>query len=159
MRRCGARLREERGVALVEFALVAPLLMLLLFGMLDFGKAFNYWIDETHLANMGARMAVVENWPTKNSQSLQDYIREQADTAELRDSTKTRVCIELDPAQGAAKGSPVTVRLRHEYEWLDFIRNSLPFIKNDEPLFIKAHSTMRLEKDTQDFTAANPAGC
>ena len=40
---------EERGVALVEFALVAPILLVLLFGMLDFGRVFNYWIDATHL--------------------------------------------------------------------------------------------------------------
>ena len=45
---------EERGVALVEFALVAPILLVLLFGMLDFGRVFNYWIDATHLANEGA---------------------------------------------------------------------------------------------------------
>ena len=44
---------REAGVALVEFALVLPLLLVILFGMLDFGKAFNYWIDTTHLANSG----------------------------------------------------------------------------------------------------------
>ena len=54
---------SEAGVALVEFALVLPLLLLLLFGMLDFGKAFNYWIDETHLANEGARWAGVNKNP------------------------------------------------------------------------------------------------
>ena len=45
----------------MEFALVLPLLLLILIGMLDFGKIFNYWIDETHLANEGARYAVVED--------------------------------------------------------------------------------------------------
>ena len=54
---------EERGVALVEFALVLPILLVLLFGMLDFGRAFNYWIDSTHLANEGARWAVVNKNP------------------------------------------------------------------------------------------------
>ena len=38
---------------------VLPLLMMLLLGMLDFGKAFNSWIDETHMANVGARLASV----------------------------------------------------------------------------------------------------
>jgi Flp pilus assembly protein TadG len=51
---------SEDGAALVEFALILPILVVLLFGMLEFGKAFNYWIDETHLANEGARWAVVD---------------------------------------------------------------------------------------------------
>src|SRR5215211_4186607 len=42
---------DERGVALVEFALVLPILLLILFGVIEFGKAFTMWIDETHLAN------------------------------------------------------------------------------------------------------------
>jgi Flp pilus assembly protein TadG len=155
-RRRGARLREERGVALVEFALVAPLLMLLLFGMVDFGKAFNYWIDETHLANMGARMAVVDYWPTKGSQSLQDYVREQADTGELRDNAI--VCI--DYSAGHVQGQPITVTVQlPAYEWINFIKNKLDFKPPHPPTKITAHSTMRLEKDTSDYTVANPPGC
>ena len=60
-RACGAG--EERGVALVEFALVAPILLVILLGILDFGKAFNYWIDQTQLASAGARWAVVDAAP------------------------------------------------------------------------------------------------
>ena len=43
--------------------LVLPLLLVILFAMLDFGRVFNYWIDSTHLANEGARWAVVNNNP------------------------------------------------------------------------------------------------
>src|SRR6266550_4310535 len=57
---------DDRGVALVEFALVLPLILLLLLGMIDFGKAFNYWNDETHLANEAARFAAVNNSPDQN---------------------------------------------------------------------------------------------
>src|SRR5919199_1947026 len=77
------RWRDERGVALTEFALVLPLLLLLILGMVDFGKAFNYWIDETHLASEGSRWAVIDKWPTKGSSTLQQYILSQLDTAEL----------------------------------------------------------------------------
>src|SRR5437867_1360914 len=51
--------KDTRGTALAELALVLPLLLVLIMGMLDFGKAFNEWIDETHLANEGARLAAV----------------------------------------------------------------------------------------------------
>src|SRR5436190_2372517 len=81
---------DERGVALVEFALVLPLILLLMFGMIDFGKAFNYWNDETHLANEAARFAAVNSSPTKNpdgtptAKSLNAAILGQADTGELK---------------------------------------------------------------------------
>src|SRR5919199_6301171 len=63
LRRVLSRCREDRGVALTEMALVLPLLLLLILGMIDFGKAINYWIDNTHLANAGARLAVVNGNP------------------------------------------------------------------------------------------------
>ena len=37
--------KDTRGTALAELALVLPLLLVLIMGMLDFGKAFNEWID------------------------------------------------------------------------------------------------------------------
>ena len=54
------RLRGESGAAIVEFALILPFLVLIIVLMLDFGRAFNYWISVTHLASEGARLAAVE---------------------------------------------------------------------------------------------------
>src|ERR671924_1310118 len=84
-RKAGCRARSEEGVALVEFALILPILVLLLFGMLDFGKAYNYWIDETHLAAVGARYAAVNKNPgAAGGVTLQSWIASQANTSELR---------------------------------------------------------------------------
>src|SRR6266487_7023935 len=86
VRSVGRRAHDERGAALAEFALVAPLVLLLLFAIFDFGKAINYWIDETHLANEGARLAVVNNNPGAGLSTpvrLQQYILGQVDSAEL----------------------------------------------------------------------------
>ena len=57
------RLRGERGAALAELAIVIPLLLVLLFGMIEFGRVFTSWIDQTHLANEGARLAAVNYCP------------------------------------------------------------------------------------------------
>ncbi len=56
--------REEVGAAAVEFALLLPLLVLLLFGLIEFGMAFNTRIQATNAAREAARMAVVgvDNW-------------------------------------------------------------------------------------------------
>ena len=56
--------RDEDGAAAVEFALLLPLIVLLLFGIIEFGLAFNTRIQATNAAREGARMAIVGigNW-------------------------------------------------------------------------------------------------
>lgn len=55
-------MREEGGGAAVEFALVLPILVLLVFGIVEFGGAFNTDLSVTHAAREGARLAAVGNW-------------------------------------------------------------------------------------------------
>ena len=47
----------------MEFALIAPLLFLLLFGIIDFGRALDYYNQVTQLAGQGARAAAVNRNP------------------------------------------------------------------------------------------------
>jgi Flp pilus assembly protein TadG len=49
------RKRSERGAAAVEFALVLPFLLLLVFGIIEFGFIFNRYISVTHAAREGVR--------------------------------------------------------------------------------------------------------
>ena len=55
------RSRQESGQALVEFALVLPVLILLVVGIIDFGFAFNSWNTTQNAAREGARIAAVSN--------------------------------------------------------------------------------------------------
>lgn len=50
--------RSQRGVALVEFALVLPLLIVLLFSVWELGRIFDAWLVVTNAAREGARYAV-----------------------------------------------------------------------------------------------------
>jgi Flp pilus assembly protein TadG len=50
------RATRDRGAAAVEFALVLPLLIALVFGLIDFGRAYNQQISLTQLAREGARL-------------------------------------------------------------------------------------------------------
>ena len=52
-----AYLREQRSQALIEFALVSPVLLLLLFGTIDIGRAVFYYDTLNHAAREGARLA------------------------------------------------------------------------------------------------------
>jgi Flp pilus assembly protein TadG len=51
--------RDERGQALVEFALILPIILLLVVGMLEFARAWNLHQVMTDAAREGARRAVL----------------------------------------------------------------------------------------------------
>lgn len=54
---------NERGANLVEFALLAPLLILLVFGIIEFSWVFAQNINVRHGAREGARLAAVNFTP------------------------------------------------------------------------------------------------
>ena len=49
---------RQRSQALIEFALVSPVLLLLLFGVIDIGRAIFYYDTLNHAAREGARVAI-----------------------------------------------------------------------------------------------------
>ncbi|MGO4383770.1 TadE/TadG family type IV pilus assembly protein [Specibacter sp. RAF43] len=53
------RTGSERGAAAVEFALLLPILLLLVIGIMEFGRAFNVQISASNAAREGARYAAV----------------------------------------------------------------------------------------------------
>lgn len=52
--------RAERGANLIEFALVAPLLVVLLFGLIEFGWGMAQQVDVRHKAREALRIAIVD---------------------------------------------------------------------------------------------------
>jgi Flp pilus assembly protein TadG len=169
---------QEQGQALVEFLLVSPLLLLLVFGVLEFGKALNYWIDLTHLANEGSRYASVNRWPgcptsdtgTCTPTSLSQYVVAQTNTSELatgkagsnvEDPLGVTVCY---PTSGTSAGAPIQVRVSTVYK-LQLVNGILGLVGlgNVADIDMSAKSTMRLERTPtadrvlQDAPAACPA--
>lgn len=56
--------RNERGAAAVEFAIVLPVLLLMLLGIMEFGRAYNTQLSLTHAAREGVRVMAITNNPT-----------------------------------------------------------------------------------------------
>jgi hypothetical protein len=115
---------RQEGQALVEFALIAPLFLLLVAGIIQFGVALNYWLDLQRIANQGARWAVVNHFPDPDNPcsradlpedcppgALQEYLRSSPVSGGL--DPKVRICFEEETGMpsGATVGDPVTVRL------------------------------------------------
>jgi len=129
--------RSERGTALVEFALIAPLLFFLVFGIIEFGRALNYYNDLTQLSGQGARAAIVSRNPdgtavgtanadcAANNQTIQCQIAKTYPTdGELKNGIS--VCLGTLQSDGTIStpttpltiGSPVTVRTKFPFHFL-----------------------------------------
>jgi len=138
---------SESGVALVEFALILPLVIVILFGILDFGRAFNYWIDMTHLSNEGSRWAAVNRNPGA-PETLQRYLQCNANTEELKNggsqSVPDALLIDLQFPNGGTPliGDPVVVTATTTFNWLPFLGDAVGVGSTS----ITASSTMRLEQ-------------
>lgn len=55
--------RAERGAVAVEFAIVLPVLLALVMGIMEFGRAFNTQISLTNAAREGVRVMAISNDP------------------------------------------------------------------------------------------------
>lgn len=68
--------RSDRGVALVEAAVILPLLVLVSVGIFEFGRAYQTWQVLTNAAREGARVAVLPNITASAAQQrVRDYMQ------------------------------------------------------------------------------------
>jgi hypothetical protein len=83
--------RGQDGAAAVEFALLLPLLVLLLFGFIQFGLAFNTRIQATNAAREAARQAVVgiDNWNDVGGVPFWQLVRNRAGVGSISNCTFT----------------------------------------------------------------------
>jgi len=120
-----SKLRNEKGASAVEFALVLPIFISVIFGIFQFGIAFNNWIAITHAAREGARLAAVKQY---NEQR----VRDSAPSVQIQSITVS--------GQGGSIGSPVTVRVTG-----NVLNIEIPFVGN-WPVTLTSTAVMRLEQ-------------
>ncbi len=68
-----ARLRDQRGQSVTEFALVLPILMLILIAILQFGVVFKQHLTLTDAVREGARKAAVSRYLS----DPEDYVKKE----------------------------------------------------------------------------------
>ena len=110
-RRRGPTTSSERGQALVEFALVLPVLLLLLFGIVEFGLAFNAAV-EVNFVSRSAALLAAEGGRAEGTDCMVLRAIEQDMTAPASPTRISRVEIYWSDANGDQLASNVNVYTR-----------------------------------------------
>jgi Flp pilus assembly protein TadG len=106
--------RVGRGQALVELALVVPILLLMVVGVMEFGRAWNMSQVITDGARQGARMAALLN----NSSADQDSVRRVVQRAlQAGNIVATDDMIAIDNGWKAGTNTPVSVTVSVPYDF------------------------------------------
>jgi Flp pilus assembly protein TadG len=83
-------LGRERGAYLAEFSVIGSVLVLFLFGILEFGRAIWVYNSIAHSVREGTRYAIVrgeESGRTASADDIRDYVRERAGINTLQVTT------------------------------------------------------------------------
>src|SRR5262245_387176 len=103
-------LRDDRGQAMTEMALVLPILTALLIGIFQFGILYNNHITLTDATRAGARKAAVSRFAGDNGAAAAAAVRAAADNL---DQSKLKVSV--TSTNWNVGGSDVTVSASYDY--------------------------------------------
>jgi Flp pilus assembly protein TadG len=103
------QIRNEQGQTMTEFALVLPVLALILFAVIQFGIVFNNYVTLTDATRAGARKAAVSRQDPNHDQDVIAAVRNSASDL---DSSKLSV---PPPTSTWASGDDVTVTASYPY--------------------------------------------
>jgi len=147
------RLRKnESGQTLVEFALIASLLFLILFGIIEFGRIFHAYLVVTSAAREGARKAAVTSNAAAIQASVESAVASLSTNVVL--TTKDNVLSTTPPAAGQVlyaiyyppsgtreQFNPVEIYIKSRVDLV------VPIISNivGTPYLARAYAVMRVE--------------
>jgi len=112
------RERRENGAVAVEFALLAPVLILLLLGIMEFGRAYNAQITLSSAAREGVRVMAINNSPAAARTAAKNA------AAGLQPPlTDANITVSPSPC---TSGTPVTVTISYTLSTMTGIAGPFP---------------------------------
>ncbi|MBI0577633.1 pilus assembly protein [Neobacillus cucumis] len=124
-------MKSEKGQSLVEFALIIPMLMLLLFGIIDFARIFHVYLTMDHAGREAARAASIG----KDDSTIKSTAVFDASNIGL-----TTDKITITPTGTRSSGSNVNITITYPITFLT------PLIGNIVgPITLKDTTVMRVE--------------
>ncbi|VBB06615.1 Hypothetical protein LUCI_1851 [Lucifera butyrica] len=133
MRRIVSYIRNNRGQSMVEFALVLPVFLLLVAGMMEFGRVMNQYLVVTEAAREGARSAAVGN---------DDATVIAAVNAAASTINQGQLTVTISPSPTRTPGDPVTVTVSNPVELITPLISQF-FAQN--PVTVQGKAVMRVE--------------
>ena len=130
----GKLLKKQSGQAMVELAIVLPILLLLVFGIIEFGRIYSTQLMAAHGAREGARAASVG--------ATDNEIISIIGTRAFSTLDKDQLIIEIFPTQlSRQRGDGVSVKIQYP------VKIFAPIISNflGETYIVKSEVIMRVE--------------
>ncbi|MCL4424994.1 MAG: pilus assembly protein [Firmicutes bacterium] len=122
------------GQSTVELALLLPVILFILFGIAEFGRAFNAYITLENAAREGARLGVTG----ASDAEILDRVKAVAVTLD-----EARLTVQITPAEGARqRGETITVHTTYDFP---LVVPLIGQILQGQPLILEAALSMRLE--------------
>lgn len=110
MQQLTRKMKNERGQTMTEFALVLPILIVLLLGIVQFGIAFNNYVTLTDAVRAGARLAAVSRSSSDPVGDCRARVLAAADNLKRSELEPTITCTST-----WTPGSDVTVHADYPY--------------------------------------------
>lgn len=127
--------REERGQAVVEMALVVSLLLLLLLGVFTFGQVMHTYLSVTYAAREGARAAALGQNDAAVTSAVLGALPETVSVE--------KVTVSVTPAEGnRPRGTPIQVQVTYP------VAIDLPLVAQalgQDEIVLRGTTTMRAE--------------
>jgi Flp pilus assembly protein TadG len=138
------RIRSEKGAALLEAAIVVPVIMLISVGIFEFGRAYQTWQVLTNAAREGARMAVITG---TTDDAIKARVVSYMKGGALPDSTADMVTVTRNVAVTAAdQGTRIVIDYPFEFMVLNpVVKLISPTSKTGAPITMQSSALMRNE--------------
>jgi Flp pilus assembly protein TadG len=112
------KISNQRGASAIEFAIVLPLLILMLFGIIEFGILLYDKAMITNASREGARTGIVYSYPSRISDDeIWAVVRNYCEDHLITFGSGTLQVPEITRS-GDASGDVLTVRVRYKYDFL-----------------------------------------
>jgi len=124
---------NQKGQSLVEFAIILPVVLIILIGMLEFGLILNAYLSINNCSREGARLGVVGG----SDNEIENLIKSISPNLNT-----DKLSVSINPSQAYRKrGESLTVTVEYSY---DVITPIISIIINEE-INLKIQTTMRIE--------------
>jgi Flp pilus assembly protein TadG len=138
------RMRSERGAALVEAAMIMPMILLISVGIFEFGRAYQTSQILTNAAREGARLAVING---STDEAVTARVRSYMQAGSLPNYGTATVTIQRTVAlTGADTASQVQIDYPFEFMVLNpVVRLVTPTSTTGAPITMQSSALMRNE--------------